>query len=42
MRRELGTLIKTLRVRSPYTISIYVSPHRPATWAGSRAGPPVS
>ncbi len=28
---------------SPYIISIYLSPpHRPANWAGSRAGPPVS
>ncbi len=27
---------------SPYTISICVSPHRPSTWTGRRAGPPVS
>ncbi len=27
---------------SPYTISIMFVPHRPASWAGSRAGSPVS
>jgi hypothetical protein len=29
-------------ISSPYTFTHFISPHRPASWAGSRAGSPVS
>ncbi len=38
----LGCSVQLSRNIFLLNLCVYIGPHRPATWAGSRAGPPVS